>query len=100
MREIIQHLNQVFENRIRLAIMSVLVINDSMDFNSLKQSLSLTDGNLASHIAMLEKNSYVTVSKKFVGKKPLTTYSATAAGKRAFSDHLDILEQLIRKTQL
>ena len=79
--------------------MSVLVVNDSMDFNSLKQTLDLTDGNLASHIAMLERNRYITVSKKFVGKKPLTTYSATATGKRAFSYHLDALEELIKKTQ-
>lgn len=80
--------------------MSVLIVNDSMDFYSLKHSLDLTDGNLASHIMTLEKNKYVAVTKKFVGRKPLTTYTATAAGKSAFSNHLDALEQLIRKTQL
>ena len=79
--------------------MSVLVVNDSMDFNTMKETLGLTDGNLASHITMLEKSNYVAVRKKFVGKKPLTTYSATAAGKRAFSEHLDAIEQLIKKTQ-
>ena len=78
--------------------MSVLAVNDSMDFNSLKQTLDLTDGNLASHIAMLEKNNFVTVKKKFVGKKPLTTYVATPAGKHAFSEHLDALEQLIKQS--
>ena len=99
MKEIIQQLNLVFENRIRLAIMSVLMVNDSIDFNSLKQTLDLTDGNLSSHIATLEKSKYVAVRKKFVGKKPLTTYSATTTGKRAFSDHLDALEQLIKMAQ-
>ena len=99
MKEIIENLNKIFENRIRLAVMSILVVNDAMDFNSLKQTLDLTDGNLASHIAVLEKHSYVSVSKKFVGRKPLTTYSATAEGKRSFTEHLDALEQLIRTTQ-
>ena len=99
MKEILEHLNQVFENRIRLAIMSVLLVNEAMDFNSLKRTLDLTDGNLASHIATLEKSKYVSVTKQFVGKKPLTTYAATSIGKRAFSEHLDALEQLIQKTQ-
>lgn len=97
MKEILEHLNPVFENRIRLAIMSMLVVNDSMDFNTLRSTLNLTDGNLASHINTLEKNHYVGVKKKFIGKKPLTTYVATAVGKRALSDHLDALEQLIKR---
>ena len=73
MKSIIQHFNQVFENRVRLAVMSVLVVNDSMDFNSLKQMLDLTDGNLASHMATLEKNHYVSVAKQFVGKDRKST---------------------------
>jgi DNA-binding transcriptional ArsR family regulator len=97
-KEIIEQLNVVFESRIRLAIMSVLAANESMDFNSLKQALDLTDGNLASHISMLEKNNFVSVKKKFVGKKPLTTYVATSAGRRAFSDHLDALERFIKQS--
>lgn len=99
MKGIIEHFNQVFENRIRLAVMSILVVNDSMDFNGLKTTLNVTDGNLASHMALLEKNRYVSVSKRFVGRKPLTTYAATASGRRAFAQHLDALEQLIRQTQ-
>ena len=79
--------------------MSILIVNDGMDFNTLKKTLDLTDGNLASHIGMLEKSHYITVKKKFVGKKPLTTYSGTAAGKRAFTDHIDALERLIKTTQ-
>lgn len=98
MKEIIEHLNQVLENRVRLALMSILVVNDSMDFNTLKATLDVTDGNLASHIATLEKKHYVSVHKRFVGRRPSTTYSATAAGRRAFAEHLDALEQLIRQT--
>ena len=99
MKEILDHINKVFENRIRLGLMSILVVNDKVEFNTLKETLNLTDGNLASHITVLEKNQYVSVNKKFVGKKPLTTYSATTAGRRALSKHLDALEQLIKKTQ-
>jgi len=89
----------MFENRVRLAIMSILVVNDGMDFNSLKSTLGLTDGNLASHVATLEKHHYVSVTKKFVGKKPLTTYAATSPGRKALSEHLDALEEIIRQTQ-
>ena len=99
MNNIIHNLNKVFENRVRLGIMSALIVNDSLDFNSLKEALEVTDGNLASHIAALERERYVKVSKEFVGKKPLTSYSVTSAGRRAFTDHLDTLEQLIKKSQ-
>ena len=95
MKTIIENLNKVFESRIRLAIMSALMVNDSIDFNLLKSMLDITDGNLASHINMLEKNSYIKVKKKFIGKKPSTTYSSTEKGRKEFSDHLDALEKLI-----
>ena len=76
----------------------MLLVNESVDFNSLKQHLDLTDGNLASHITALEKSKYIKVNKSFVGKKPNTTYSVTAAGRRAFNEHLDALEQLINRS--
>lgn len=79
--------------------MSALIVNESLDFTSLKESLDVTDGNLSSHIASLEEEGYVKVKKEFVGKKPQTTYSVTAAGRRAFTDHLDALEKLIKQTQ-
>ena len=66
------------------------------DFNSLKEMLRVTDGNLASHISALEKKEFIVVFKKFVGKKPNTTYSITRTGKKAFTEHLDALEKLIR----
>lgn len=78
--------------------MSILVVNDRADFNSLKQHLDVTDGNLASHIAPLEKSKYIKVNKSFIGKKPNTVYSVTSAGKKAFNEHLDALEQLINRT--
>ena len=96
MKEHLDHINKVFENRIRLAIMSLLMIADDIDFNTFKEKLDLTDGNLASHTTKLEECGYVEVVKQFIGKKTNTSYRATKAGKKAFRDHLDALERIIR----
>ncbi|MFZ4796526.1 MAG: winged helix-turn-helix domain-containing protein [Bacteroidia bacterium] len=93
----IDNLNKAFENRIRLGIMSVLMVNDKVDFNNMKELLNLTDGNLASHITGLEKQGYISVSKQFVGKKPNTTFEVTKEGKIAFKLHLNALEKLINR---
>jgi DNA-binding MarR family transcriptional regulator len=92
-------LDKAFENRLRLQIMSVLVANQRYDFNSLKELLGVTDGNLASHLKGLEKEEYILVNKSFLGRKPNTNYEATVKGKKAFSDHLDALEQLIKSSK-
>lgn len=96
MKNLITNINKIFESRIRLGIMSLLVIHDSLDFNTLKELLQLTDGNLASHLSGLEKAEYIHVNKAFVGKKTQTTYTATENGKIAFKNHIDALENLIR----
>jgi DNA-binding MarR family transcriptional regulator len=92
-----EKLDKAFENRLRLQIMSVLMANDRYDFNSLKELLDITDGNLASHLKGLEKEEYITVHKTFLGRKPNTNYEATEKGKKAFKQHLDALEQLIKQ---
>lgn len=92
--------DKAFENRLRLQIMSVLVANESFDFNSLKELLGATDGNLASHLKALEKEQYITVYKTFVGRKPNTQYVASPSGREAFSKHLDALEKLINQQKL
>jgi DNA-binding MarR family transcriptional regulator len=89
--------DKAFENRIRLQIMSVLVANESYDFNSLKELLDVTDGNLASHLKGLEKEEYIKVIKSFMGRKPNTKYCATTKGINAFKRHLDALEKLIKQ---
>jgi DNA-binding MarR family transcriptional regulator len=94
----IADLNKAFESRVRLGIMSILLVNDLVDFGMLKEQLQLTDGNMASHLAALEKAQYITITKKFVGKKPNTTYTVTKEGKKAFNLHIDALEKLIQKT--
>lgn len=98
MKNYIEHINKAFESRIRLGIMSILMVNETVDFASLKEMLDITDGNLASHVSALEKLEYVLVNKQFIGKKPNTTYAATALGKSAFMEHLSALESLIKKT--
>lgn len=92
----INGLHKAFESRVRLGIMSVLSVNDGLDFNALKEYLDVTDGNLASHLKGLEKEAFIEVEKTFVGRKPNTRYHLTKAGKKAFNDHLKALEKLIR----
>jgi len=91
----ISNLQKVFESRIRLGIMSALMVNDTVDFNALKELLGLTDGNLASHLKALEQQEIILVSKQFIGRKPSTTYNATERGKDLFRKHLSALEKLI-----
>lgn len=96
MKVSIDGLNKAFDSRIRLGLMSALAVNDMIDFNSLKEYLDLTDGNLASHIKALEKDEFIGVEKSFIGKKPNTRYFMTAQGKEAFNNHLEVLEKLIK----
>ena len=91
----LENINKAFESRARLGIMSVLMVEDKVDFNTLKETLQLTDGNLASHLRALEEAAYLRMEKQFVGRKPNTTYQATHAGRKAFKSHLNALEQLI-----
>jgi DNA-binding HxlR family transcriptional regulator len=95
MKNPISNLQKVFESRIRLGIMSALMVNDTLDFNALKQLLGLTDGNLASHLKALEHQEIVVVSKQFIGRKPNTTIKATDSGRIIFRKHLSALEELI-----
>ncbi|WP_413999204.1 winged helix-turn-helix domain-containing protein [Flavobacterium sp. W1B] len=92
---IIDKLNKNFESRVRLGIMSVLIVNDWVDFTEMKTLLNITDGNLASHSSALEKSEYIEIKKEFVGKKPKTSYRVTNIGRLAFKDHLNYLEKLI-----
>ncbi|MDR0749150.1 MAG: transcriptional regulator [Tannerellaceae bacterium] len=96
MANIIARLNKAFESRIRLGIMSILSVNDSADFNTMKQLMDLTDGNLASHLKALEGIGYIQSYKQFIGRKPNTRYMITEEGRRQFKEHLDALESLFR----
>lgn len=95
----LEDINKAFESKARLGIMSVLMVNESVDFVSLKKLLELTDGNLASHARNLEELGYIRCDKQFVGRKPNTTFSATPEGKEAFRKHLNALENFLKSQQ-
>jgi len=96
-KDYLQDLNKAFESRVRLGIMSALMVNESLDFNALKELLDVTDGNLASHTRALETEKFIRVEKSFVGRKPNTRYSITAEGRQAFVRHLAALERLVEE---
>lgn len=96
MKHISTRLNQAFDHRVRLGIMSILMVNDWVEFTTLKEMLEVTDGRLASHIKALEKEKYIEVRKRFVSRKPNTSYRVTDPGKQAFQDHLNAIEQLLK----
>ncbi|MDP2414067.1 transcriptional regulator [Daejeonella sp.] len=100
MKTSLEQFDKAFENRIRLQIMSVLLANEHYDFKSLKDLLDVTDGNLASHIKALEKEEYIIVNKTFIGKKPNTQYSVSEKGRKAFTKHLEALENLIKQQKM
>lgn len=95
MKDIISGLNKIFDSRVRLGIMSVLAVSDSVDFNTMKEILNITDGNLASHLKALEKEEVILVKKQFIGRKPNTSYEITPLGQKLFKEHIDALENLI-----
>ncbi len=99
MKNPIENLNKVFDSRIRLGIMSALLVNEDVNFNDLKELIQVTDGNLASHLKTLEESAYIKVQKGFIGRKTNTTYSVTKSGEKAFKLHLDALEQMIRSLE-
>ena len=106
MKDILQGLNNdAFDSRVRLGIMSILMVNDWVDFSTFKDMLTsvaksaekgMTDGNLSSHMSLLEAKGYIEVRKQFVGKKPQTTYSASVLGRKAFTEYLGALENLLK----
>ncbi len=92
----IQNLNKVFDSRIRIGIMSALMVNESMNFNDLKSLINVTDGNLATHLKTLEDNKFISVEKGFLGRKTNTLYAVTPLGSQAFRTHIDALEKIIK----
>ena len=92
----IENLNKLFDSRVRLGIMSALMVNDEVNFNDMKELIQVTDGNLASHLKTLEESGFIKVQKGFIGRKTNTLYSVTRAGEKAFKSHLEALEEMIK----
>ena len=95
----INNLNKLFDSRVRLGIMSALMVNDGVNFNELKELLEITDGNLASHLKALEENNIIKVQKGFIGRKTNTTYAITKTGEKEFKLHITALEKMIKSTK-
>lgn len=100
MKNLISNINKAFDHRVRLGIMSILMVNEFADFTTLKELLGVTDGNIASHIKALEKKGYVKVEKSFIDRKPNTRYSATKKGREDFRKHIDAIESLLKQQHL
>lgn len=96
MRKELEQLNKVFDSRIRIGIMSALIVNEDINFNDLKALIDATDGNLATHLKTLEEHKFIKVEKGFIGRKTNTVYSITRAGEKAFRSHLEALEKIIK----
>jgi DNA-binding PadR family transcriptional regulator len=95
MKSIIENLNKIFDNRVRLGIMSILIVNEWIDFTTIRDTLEITDGQLASNMKALEKAKYIQIHKQFIGKRPNTSYAVTEEGRLAFEAHLKALEELL-----
>lgn len=99
-RETVEHalpnLDRIIHERMRLGILSVLAVNDTLTFNELKKLLQTTDGNLSVHARRLEEANYLECTKSFEGRMPKTEYRLTAAGRKAFERYLDHMEALIQ----
>jgi DNA-binding transcriptional ArsR family regulator len=92
-------LDRVIHEKGRMAIMSLLAANAELSFTEIRDALSMTDGNLSMHIRTLQEAGYVGVTKTFRERKPLTTCTLTAAGRRAFGDYIELLDQIVRQNK-
>lgn len=95
MKELLTRLRKAFDHRIRLGVMSMLMVNEWVDFTHMRDTLEVSDGNLASHLKALDKEGYIELRKQFIGRRPNTSYKATEKGRAAFLDHLAYLEKII-----
>jgi DNA-binding MarR family transcriptional regulator len=98
-RAVVPDLDRIIHERVRLAIVSALAVNEAMTFNDLKGLLGATDGNLSVHARKLEDAGYVLCAKGYDGRLPRTEYRLTAAGRRALEKYLAHMEALIRATR-
>ena len=94
------NLDRVIHEKGRMAIMSLLAANPSLSFTELRDTLQLTDGNLTTHLKKLQQAGYLAVTKSVLKKRPLTTCALTAAGRKAFREYLELLEEIVRQTKL
>ena len=92
-------LDRVIHEKGRLAIMSMLAASPELSFTELRDTLDMTDGNLTTHIRTLQQEGFVSVAKSYQNNRPLTTCSLTAAGRKAFAEYINLLEQIVRQNK-
>ncbi len=92
-------LDRIIHEKGRLAIMSMLAASPELSFTELRDALGMTDGNLTTHIRTLQEAGYVSVTKSFQNNRPHTTCSVTPAGKKAFAEYINLLEQIIQQNR-
>ena len=92
-------LDRVIHEKVRLALMSLLAASTQLSFTEMRDTLNMTDGNLTAHMRTLQEAGYVSVTKAFQGGRPLTTYSLTAQGRKAFATYINLLEQIVQQTK-
>jgi DNA-binding MarR family transcriptional regulator len=90
-------IDDIIHSRIRTAVMAVLIAVDEAEFTFIRDKINATDGNLSVHLKKLEDNNYITVTKEFVNRKPVTRYKITKKGRKAFEDYIKKLEKIINK---
>ena len=92
-------LDRVIHEKGRLAIMSLLAASAELSFTELRDALGMTDGNLTTHIKALQQEGYVSVAKSYQNRRPLTTCTLTASGRKAFTEYIDLLEKIVRQNK-
>ena len=97
--EIFLQLNRVIHEKGRLAIMSALAAAPELSFTELRDLLAMTDGNLTTHIRTLQEEGFLSVAKSYQNNRPLTSCSLTVAGRKAFAQYIDLLDQIVRQAK-
>jgi DNA-binding MarR family transcriptional regulator len=97
--ELFLQLDRVIHEKGRLAIMSTLAAAPEMSFTELRDLLGMTDGNLTTHIRILQQEGFISVAKSYQNNRPLTTCSLTKAGRKAFAGYIDLLEKIVSQNK-
>jgi len=97
--ELFFQLDRVIHEKGRLGIMSTLAATAELSFTELRDTLNMTDGNLTTHIRILQEEGFIAVAKSYQNRRPLTTCSLTKAGREAFASYITLLEQIVRQNK-
>lgn len=92
-------LDRVIHEKGRMAIVSLLAASPELSFTEMRDTLSMTDGNLSVHLKTLQEAGYVAMTKSYQNHKPLTTCALTKQGREAFAEYIRLLEQIVRQAR-